>query len=302
MLLIVLRIRKKGSRLMNNTSKLLLDEHPLQVMPKLATLIGLNEAIILQQIHYWLCINEKNNNNYINGHYWVYNTYEQWQEQFPFWSVTTIRRIITKLENKNLLIADNYNNAGFDKTKWYTINYVALDNIYRTSAQNEHIDCSDCYIGTTQCEQPYTIEYPKNTTKTTINNTENIEEIKGVTPECDTLYSSSIDYLILEKQIIKSCNRQGMQNYSLCIDIIKYYYALYKATFNQEHPYLSTSAMDKVIEAIQFGTDIVEDADLDMYQEMIDQHFKTHYKNCDYNICHFMTEGVRNNRFYETCY
>ncbi len=36
---------------MNN---LLLDEHPLLVMPKLATLIGLNEAIVLQQVHYWL--------------------------------------------------------------------------------------------------------------------------------------------------------------------------------------------------------------------------------------------------------
>lgn len=93
-----------------------------------------------------------------------------------------------------------------------------------------------------------------------------------------------------------------MRDYSLCIDIIKYYYSSYKAVFNQEHPCLSNTAMDKVIESIQFGIDMVENADFDTYQEMIDQHFKTHYKNCDYNICHFMTEGVRNNRFYETCY
>lgn len=284
------------------TSKLLLDEHPLQVMPKLATLIGLNEAIVLQQIHYWLCIKKENNKDYINGHYWVYNTYEQWKEQFPFWSVGTIRRTITKLENNGLLIVGNYNQAGFDKTKWYTINYVALDNIYRTSAQYEHIDCTDCCDGVIQYEQTNTIDYTKTTTKTTENNTEDRGRLKGVTLKCDTSYSSSIDYSILEKQIIKSCNRQGMQDYSLCVDIIKYYYALYRATFNQEHPCLSNPAMDKVIEAIQFGTDIVEDADFDMYQEMIDQHFKTHYKNCDYNICHFMTEGVRNNRFYETCY
>lgn len=33
-------------------SKLLLDKLPLQVMPTLATLIGLNEAIVLQQVHY----------------------------------------------------------------------------------------------------------------------------------------------------------------------------------------------------------------------------------------------------------
>ena len=34
-------------------SKLLINEHPLQVLPSLATKIGLNEAIVLQQIHYW---------------------------------------------------------------------------------------------------------------------------------------------------------------------------------------------------------------------------------------------------------
>lgn len=86
-------------------------------MPTLATLIGLNEAIVLQQIHYWVKHNEKDMQNFIDGHYWVYNTYEQWHEQFPFWSVMTIRRTMTKLENQKLLIAGNYNHAGFDKTK-----------------------------------------------------------------------------------------------------------------------------------------------------------------------------------------
>lgn len=35
-------------------SKLLLDDEPLVILPKLAAAIGLNEAIILQQLHYWL--------------------------------------------------------------------------------------------------------------------------------------------------------------------------------------------------------------------------------------------------------
>lgn len=35
-------------------SKLLIEEPPLQVLPSLAVTIGLNEAIIIQQIHYWL--------------------------------------------------------------------------------------------------------------------------------------------------------------------------------------------------------------------------------------------------------
>ncbi len=41
--------------------------------------------------------------------------------------------------------------------------------------------------------------------------------------------------------------------------------------------------------------------DPDAYYAMIDKHFQTQYQDCDYNICPFMSEEVRNNRFYETC-
>lgn len=34
-------------------SKLLISESPLLVLPSLAETIGLNEAIVLQQIHFW---------------------------------------------------------------------------------------------------------------------------------------------------------------------------------------------------------------------------------------------------------
>lgn len=75
-------------------------------------------------------------------------------------------------------------------------------------------------------------------------------------------------------------------------------------TLNKEHPRLSTTAMDSVIHALMCGTDNLDPSELDInaYKVMIDQHFKIPYKDSDYNICHFMTEGIRNNRFFETCY
>ncbi len=60
-------------------SKLLLDEHPLLVLPSLAKKIGLNEAIILQQINYWLIDSKKE----IDGRKWTYNSIKAWNEQFP---------------------------------------------------------------------------------------------------------------------------------------------------------------------------------------------------------------------------
>ena len=110
-------------------SRLLLDEQPLLVMPQLATKIGLHEWIVLQQIHYWNQINEKAGNNYKDGYYWTFNSYERWQLQFPFWSIMTIRRMIAKLETMGLVISGNYNRLKIDRTKWYRINYKVLDNI-----------------------------------------------------------------------------------------------------------------------------------------------------------------------------
>ena len=94
-------------------NKLLLDDRPLIVLPALAKVVGLNEAIVLQQLHYWL----QESNHYIDGRRWIYNTYEDWEKQFPFWSNKTIRRTITKLENDGLIITGNYNKLKIDKTK-----------------------------------------------------------------------------------------------------------------------------------------------------------------------------------------
>lgn len=107
-------------------SKLLLDEQPLLVMPKLASKIGLNESIVLQQIHYWNTINEEAGNNFKDGHHWTYNSYANWRKQFPFWHKNTIARTIQNLESLKLVVAGNYNKLKIDRTKWYRIDCEAL--------------------------------------------------------------------------------------------------------------------------------------------------------------------------------
>ena len=142
-------------------SKLLIDDYPIQVLPKLAIEIGLNEAIILQQIHYWL--NQSNHNH--DGKKWIYNTYDDWNKQFPFWSVMTIRRTITSLEKQNLILIANYNKAGFDKTRWYSIDYEEVESVNRRCVQNEQTICSKRTDGSVQNEQTNTRDYTENTTE-----------------------------------------------------------------------------------------------------------------------------------------
>lgn len=107
-------------------SKLLINEQPLQVLPSLANIIGLNEAIVLQQLHFFLRISR----NKIGGRSWVYNTINDWQAEFSFWSVKTVQRTIDNLEKSGLVVStDKFNKMKMDKTKWYTIDYKKLSDI-----------------------------------------------------------------------------------------------------------------------------------------------------------------------------
>jgi len=98
---------------------LLIAEQPLQLQPKLAVKVGLNEAILVQQIHYWL----QRSKHTHDGQKWIYNTHESWLEQFPFWSKATLKRVITSLKSQGLINTGNYNRMKMDRTVWYTINY-----------------------------------------------------------------------------------------------------------------------------------------------------------------------------------
>ncbi len=119
-------------------SSLLISEYPLIVLPSLAKAIGLNEAIVLQQIHYWKLINQKAGVNKRDGFYWVYCTYDQLHDQLPFWSIITIKRIISSLKKKNLIFVSNYNKLKIDKTNWYRVNYPQLKNLDITRIMEEN--------------------------------------------------------------------------------------------------------------------------------------------------------------------
>ena len=118
-----------------NESNLLIAEPPLQVLPTLATKIGLNEAIIIQQLHYWLLKSE----HVHDLKKWIYNTYEDWQRQFPFWSIDTIKRIFIGLEKNGLILSEKkFNKIKIDRTKWYSINYEKLEEVAQKKKEKDN--------------------------------------------------------------------------------------------------------------------------------------------------------------------
>lgn len=124
--------------------KFLYPEYPLVINIKLAQAIGLNEAIVLQQMHYWINKNKDNNKNNYKGLIWTYSSYESWQRQFPFWSTDTVIRAINRLEMLGLLISDKRYNKLLNHTKWYTINYTRVEKLKRI-LKNQNFDKESIY-------------------------------------------------------------------------------------------------------------------------------------------------------------
>lgn len=166
-------------------SNLLFDERPLVVSPKLAVLLGdLDKAVILQQIHYWL----ERSANLKDGYKWVYNSMAEWNKQFPWIAIATLKRKFKSLEDENLLITGNYNRAKFDKTKWYRINYDALNEMVQRSYQNDTTKVSKCDNEEYQNDTTNTIDYTEITTEITT------KDILSGKPD-GIPYSEIIDYL-----------------------------------------------------------------------------------------------------------
>jgi hypothetical protein len=158
---------------MGNRS-LFIDERPILVMPRLATRIGLNDAIILQQIHYWLTNYEDKDDrlHFRDGSWWVWNTAEEWQVNFPWLSVTTVRRTLASLRERGYVACnDTYNKNAYDRTLWYTIDY---DKVYDEAGNEKNPSCQNDETPSCQNDNieisKMTVTIPETTHKTTINN------------------------------------------------------------------------------------------------------------------------------------
>jgi hypothetical protein len=147
-------------------SKLLMDESPLQVLPGLAVLIGLDEAIFMQQLHFKLYHVLKSNGREVGkiheGRPYYYNSIPNWHRyEFPFWSEATLKRIIRRLmigeynasiagkkvtrsglglvETCKYLDKSRRDDEAPDQTNWYTICYERFEEILEQGSVNEDL-------------------------------------------------------------------------------------------------------------------------------------------------------------------
>ncbi len=116
---------------------------------EIAEKYGVTEAILLQNIYYWVCRNKKDDRNLHDGRYWTYNSIASYIKMFPYLTEHKIRSAFKKLKDEGMIITANYNTSPFNKTIWYTTTEKAeailnadtekmsnrIDNIVKSNAE-----------------------------------------------------------------------------------------------------------------------------------------------------------------------
>ena len=116
---------------------------------------GVNKAVILYNIRYWLEQNLANRKNIHDGYVWTFNSARAFAELFPYIKPRSISRYLSELEEAGELISGTYNKVKYDKTKWYSMPSYAIDDAISQNDQsigqidqsNSQIDESTGQIG-----------------------------------------------------------------------------------------------------------------------------------------------------------
>ena len=121
---------------MTKKTKLLVrGDYPLIASPTLAKRYGVPSAMFLQKLHYCL---QSSDAKCIQQQKYFYHSYEQWADTLGIYSVSTIKRIVSKLKNAGILIVKKLAQNKWLQTNFYTINYRKLSNVVKgTTQQNQ---------------------------------------------------------------------------------------------------------------------------------------------------------------------
>lgn len=142
---------------------------------ELASSYGIEEAIIIHNLYFWIKKNVANGNNFHDGRYWTYNSSKAFSILFPYMTESKIYRVLKSLEEKGLIVKGNYNDTKYDRTTWYSLSDKAIKELnslkYDTNgfsesiSQNSRKDFPKMQNGSCESEKP--IPYSKQTDSNT---------------------------------------------------------------------------------------------------------------------------------------
>ena len=256
-------------------STVLQDDYTIPFSPKLAKILGVNEAIVIQQVHYWIEKYKDNADHQYDNRCWVYNTFEEWHEQFPFWSIATVKRTFYNLIEKKILITGWFNKKAYDHTNWYTINFEVLESLVNTDCINLiQSNVSNCTNREYQFDTSNTIDYyTKNTGIDYIEN-ESIgcssqSEQHKVSHIKEFIWNSEEEYQNYINNIIKNDIQDVMSEIGKtkiagkeAYKIIKYFFDMFEHKRKMKHPRIRKIKLKEIIEGYYDIDTLLGDEDM----------------------------------------
>ena len=88
---------------------------------EIAKKYGVNCALILNNLYFWIEKNEANDKHFHDGYYWTYNSVKAFETLFPYLTSKQIRTAINTLVKEGIIIEGAYSENPYDHTKWYAI-------------------------------------------------------------------------------------------------------------------------------------------------------------------------------------
>lgn len=102
-----------------------LTQDAIPVSRKFGVKYGICGALLIQQLHFLM----HTNGVVRDGKVWHFKTYREWAEDIGMYGVAAIRPALLNLTKSGAVFVGNYNQKGYDKTKWYSLNYAVLGSV-----------------------------------------------------------------------------------------------------------------------------------------------------------------------------
>lgn len=87
--------------------------------PEIAGDVGINAAVIYQNIVFWCEKNAANGRHIHDGMAWTYNSTRVFSEMFPYLTSDQVRRAIERLVEQGYIATGNFNDTAYDRTRWF---------------------------------------------------------------------------------------------------------------------------------------------------------------------------------------
>lgn len=107
------------------------------------------------------------------------------------------------------------------------------------------------------------------------------------------------------RKLVKWCYEPGPYSLEEVLTVFKYYFYRYEQEFEEPHPNIRMAQIRRIIYIMPYFSEeeaqenTCETVPFGAYGCIIDRHFQTQYRSCDYNVNHFFSGKIRELRWRE---